>query len=800
VPIDPICHMQVSESSPLTAVHDGKTYWFCSEHCRRTFRARVAAGEPVDDGAGDAQASMLSILMQAPVPAQHEPPSPSPSAKNRIYYCPMDEGIEQRGFGTCPKCGMGLVPKPSADLTEQEDDSELAAMTRRFWVALILTVPVLLLSMLPMVGVPLDRWIPPAVSKWLQALLATPIVFWAGWPFLVRGVQSVRNRSLNMFTLIALGIIAAYGYSLATVLRSLAGAQTVDHTAHLQTTANGSLPAAHLYFEAAAAITVLVLFGQILELRSRKQTTGAIRELLALAPPTARRLEHDAEVEIPLAEVRPGDLLRVRPGDKVPVDGQIETGSSAVDESLISGESVPVAKGPGDRVIGGTLNQQGAFTMRAEHVGDATVLAQIVRLVALAQTSRAPIQKLADRVSGVFVPAVIAISIVTFVGWLLLGPEPRLPAALTNAVAVLIVACPCALGLATPMSVMVGIGRGAKSGVLIRNAEMIEVMQSVQVVVVDKTGTLTEGKPQVVRCMSTGGIADNELLKLAASVSRNSSHPLSQAVVEAAKTGNVLLLPAESFESVAGSGIRGIVGGRDVRVGNQAYVEDGQSRIPPKLVDEAELLRREGHTVTFVGVDGGVAGLLAARDPIRESTRPAIETLHRLGLSIVMLTGDNETTARTVAEPLGIEWFEAGVKPQDKYVRVHKLREDGNVVAMAGDGVNDAPALAEADVGIAMGSGAEVTIETADVTLLAGDLRGICRAFLLSRAVMRNIRQNLFFAFVYNLLGVPIAAGILYPAFGIVLSPVFAAAAMSFSSVSVVLNALRLRAVPLDVQ
>jgi Cu+-exporting ATPase len=796
--------MQVSESSPLTVVHDGQTHRFCSEHCRQTFRRRLAAGDSVASILGDAAQPMMMpaakpIVTLGLTPPRSESSPPRTFPQDRIYYCPMDEGVEQRGPGTCPKCGMALVPKPSADLAE-EDDSELSAMTRRFWVALCLGIPVFLLAMLPMLGVPLERWLSPTLSNWLQCLLTTPIVFWAGWPFFVRGVRSVLSRNLNMFTLIALGVTAAYGYSVVALVAPGSGVGQQVHASHAETAATATPAAGHLYFEAAAAITVLVLFGQILELRARRQTTGAIRELLALAPPVARRIEHGSEVEVPLSDVRPGDILRVRPGDKVPVDGQVETGTSSIDESLMTGESVPVGKGPGDRVIGGTVNQEGAFTMRAEHVGDQTLLSQIVRLVAQAQTSRAPIQKLADRVAAVFVPAVVTVSVVTFLCWLAFGPEPRVATALTNAVAVLIIACPCALGLATPMSITVGVGRGAKSGVLIRNAEVLEVMQGVDVVVVDKTGTLTEGKPHLVRCAATGGIAENELLRLAASVSQNSGHPLSQAFVTAAKERSLPLLPADSFQSVAGAGIQGTVDQRRVLVGSQAYVAADDHPVPQKLLEEAEALRSRGNTVTFVRVEDRVAGLLAVRDPIKESTRPALETLHGLGLKIVMLTGDNETTARTVAESLGIEQFEAGVKPQEKHDRVHQLRTQGHVVAMAGDGVNDAPALAEANVGIALGTGAEVTIETADVTLLAGDLRGISRAFLLSRGVMRNIRQNLFFAFVYNLLGVPIAAGVLYPFFGIVLSPIFAAVAMSFSSVSVVLNALRLRNIDLDVK
>jgi Cu+-exporting ATPase len=794
--------MQVSESSPLRDIHDGRTYWFCSEHCRQAFRARLAAGEPIPSILGDADGRTMAATPPAAVlglsPPRSEPPTAIPSPKDRIYYCPMDEGVEQRGPGICPKCGMALVPKPGAGLADDEDDAELSGMTRRFWVALAFGIPVFLLAMLPMLGVSIERWVSPSASSWLQALLTTPIVVWAGWPFFVRGVRSVISRHLNMFTLIALGIAAAYGDSIVELVAEGFHPAHEEHRRPGQIAAMSAHRIEHLYFEAAAAITVLVLFGQILELRARRQTTGAIRELLSLAPPTARRIEGGTEIEIPLGDVRPGDLLRVRPGDKVPVDGRVAEGASSVDESLITGESLPVAKGPGERVTGGTLNQTGAFTMRAERVGEQMLLSQIVRLVGQAQTSRAPVQKLADRVAAVFVPAVVGVALVTFLAWLCFGPEPRFAPAVTNAVAVLIIACPCALGLATPMSITVGIGRGAKSGVLIRNAEVLEIMQSVDTVVVDKTGTLTAGKPRLARCVAVGGLAENELLRLAASVAQNSGHPLSQAFVAAAKERGLVLSPADSFQSLAGAGIRGTVEGRAVAVGNQAYVAGSGQAVPRNLLEEADRLGRQGETVTFVRVDDDVAGLLSVRDPIKETTLSAIETLRRLGLTIVMLTGDSETTARTVAEPLGIERFEAGVKPQEKYERVRKLREEGHVVAMAGDGVNDAPALAEADVGIAMGTGAEVTIETADVTLLAGDLRGICRAFLLSRAVMRNIRQNLFFAFAYNLLGVPVAAGVLYPFFGIVLSPIFAGAAMSFSSVSVVLNALRLRAIDLE--
>jgi P-type Cu+ transporter len=790
VAVDPICQMQVDESSPRNEVHDGKTYWFCSEHCRHDFRGRLASGEPIASIVGETKHASLPVGTLENAHAHHahhaEATAPPPAPNGRIYYCPMDEGVEQVGPGICPKCGMALVPKPGSDAGE-EDDSELADMTRRFWIALALGIPVFLLDMLPMVGVPIERFLSGSTSNWLQALLTTPIVLWAGWPFFVRGFRSLVSRNLNMFTLIALGIAAAYGDSIVTLLATIAASH--EHAAR------------HLYFEAAAAITVLVLLGQVLELRARRQTSGAIRELLSLAPPTARRIEHGIEKEVPLNEVRPGELLRVRPGDKVPVDGRVADGNSSVDESLMTGESLPVPKGPGNRVTGGTLNQTGAFTMTAEHVGDQTLLAQIVRLVAQAQMSRAPVQKLADRVSAVFVPAVVAVSVITFVAWLALGPEPRFAAALTNAVAVLIIACPCALGLATPMSITVGMGRGAKSGVLIRNAGVLELMERADTVVVDKTGTLTAGKPRLTKCVSVGSVREDELLRLAASVAQNSGHPLSQAFVAAAKERGLKLGPADAFTSEAGGGIQGRVETIVVAIGNQAYVEALGETIPKELLNQAESLRQEGGTVTFVRIDGETAGLLAVHDPIKETTPAALETLRWLNLNIVMLTGDSETTARAVAASLGIKDFQAGLKPQNKYEYVHNLRQAGHVVAMAGDGVNDAPALAEADIGIAMGTGAEVTIETADVTLLAGDLRGICRAFLLSRAVMRNIRQNLFFAFIYNLVGVPIAAGVLYPIWGIKLSPIFpifAALAMSFSSVSVVANALRLRSARLD--
>jgi P-type Cu+ transporter len=790
VAVDPICHMQVDESSPLSVVHGDQTYRFCSDHCRGVFRERLARGESIESILGTDQSPTHEHHQNGH--DHHGTQAGAPSAKSRddrIYYCPMGDPVEQIGPGPCPICGMALVPKLGPGDAVEEDDAELTDMTRRFWVGVALGVPLVLWDMLGMSGIATDRWIGSRPSSWLEFLLASPIVLWAGWPFLERGARSVISRHLNMFTLIAMGVVAAYGYSLIQLI-----SMTVGRHGHEAAASGG-----HLYFESAATITVLVLLGQVLELRARGQTTAAIRELFALAPPVARRIEGDREVEIPLSQVAAGDLLRVRPGDKVPVDGAVAEGSSTIDESLVTGEPIPVAKGPGDSVIGGTINQSGAFAMRAERVGDQTVLAQIVRLVAAAQMSRAPIQRLADRVSAIFVPAVVAIAVVAFVIWLAVGNEPRLPVALERAVSVLIIACPCALGLATPMSITVGVGRGARSGVLIRNAAVVELMEQAKVLVIDKTGTLTEGRPQVVEMAATGGIDRSEVLRLAAAVARQSGHPLSRAIVTAAEERKIAIPPADKFESIAGGGVNGLIEGQSVRLGDRRFVElDGQS-VPSALLGQAEAMRRQGQTVTFLRVGDRTVGLLAIADPIRATTREAIDALHRLGLRIIMLTGDNETTARVVAQSLGIDEFKAGLRPQEKHDEVAKLRAgNGQVVAMAGDGINDAPALAEADIGIALGTGSDIAIETADVTLLRGDLRGIVRAFLLSRAVMRNVRQNLFLAFVYNVIGIPIAAGALYPIFGLVLRPAFAALAMSLSSVSVVTNALRLRHAPID--
>ncbi len=693
----------------------------------------------------------------------------------------MHPEIEQDQPGTCPKCGMDLEPNYVAAGDDDEDDGELRAMTRRFWVGLVLGLPVLALSMAPMLRIPLDDWLAPRVSHWLQLALSTPVVVWAGWPFFVRGLRSVLTWNLNMFTLIALGTGAAYLYSLfAMLFPHLLPASFLEHGQ------------AAVYFEAAAMIIVLVLLGQMLELSARRRTSGAIRELLSLAPPVAHVIRDGRESDVPLAEVREGDVLRVRPGDKVPVDGVLLEGKSSVDESMLTGEPVPASKQADDRVIGGTVNQTGAFLMRAERVGSGTMLAQIVDMVAQAQRSRAPIQRLADVAASYFVPAVVLVALITFVTWAWIGPEPRFANALINAVAVLIIACPCALGLATPMSIMVGVGRGAKAGVLIKNAEVLETMMKVDTLVVDKTGTLTEGRPRLTTCIPVEPISEHLLLELAAGIEQNSEHPLARAVVQAATNRSIEVPPSEQFESVTGGGVMGQVQGRRILIGTPAFLRDN-SIDTNSLAERAASLQNEGQTVMYVCVDGKLAGLLAVSDPIKQSTSAAVEALHRLGLRIIMLTGDNERTARAVAGKLNIDEVEAGVRPEDKHERVRKLKSQGHIVAMAGDGINDAPALAAADVGIAMGTGTDVAIESAGVTLVKGDLRGIVKAVLLSRAVVHNIRQNLFFAFVYNSLGVPVAAGILYPLLGILLSPMLAAAAMSFSSVSVVMNALRLR-------
>jgi len=714
---------------------------------------------------------------------EREQPKTPGGRRKTVYTCPMHPEIEQDEPGSCPKCGMDLEPK-SVQPADEEDDGELRDMTRRFRVSVVLGVPVFLLAMLPMVGVPVNQWLGAGLSRWTQLILSTPVVLWAGWPFFQRGWRSIATWNLNMFTLIALGTGAAYFFSVFSVLFP----QFIPE-AFLE---DGEAP---VYFEAAAMITALVLLGQVLELRARRRTGNAIRELLSLAPPTARVVTDGEEREVPLDEVHEDDVLRVRPGEKIPVDGEMTEGKSSIDESMITGEPVPVEKTQGDKVIGGTVNQTGSFLMRAEKVGEETVLSQIINMVAEAQRSRAPIQRIADVVASYFVPAVVLIAVVTFIVWAVVRPEePALAYALVNAVAVLIIACPCALGLATPMSIMVGVGRGAQDGVLAKDAEVLEIMETVDTIVVDKTGTLTEGKPKLTDCLPAEKFDDDELLKLAAAVEQYSEHPLAHAVVEEAKQRNIELPQADAFDSITGGGVQAKVDGGDVLIGKQALLEERGIGHFGDLDDQAAKLQQQGHTVMYVAVDGKPAGLLAVSDPIKDSTPEAMETLHRLGLKVMMLTGDNEKTARAVAEKLGIDDFEAGVSPENKHERVKQLRADGRKVAMAGDGINDAPALAEADVGIAMGTGTDVAIEAAGITLVKGDLRGIVKAVQLSRRVMRNIRQNLFFAFIYNSLGVPVAAGVLYPlSENLLLNPMIAAAAMSVSSVSVIGNALRLR-------
>lgn len=716
---------------------------------------------------------------------ERNPSAPSESHSRTVYTCPMHPEVERDGPGSCPKCGMDLEPRTVA--TDADDgDPELVSMTRRFWVSAALTLPVFVLSMAPMVGIPVNEWVGHTASTWWQLALATPVVLWGGWPFFVRGGRSVATWNLNMFTLIAIGTGAAYFYSLFATLFPASIPEAFREAGHVA-----------VYFEAAAMIVTLVLLGQVLELRARRRTSGAIRELLSLSPPTARVVRDGSEREIPLDEVREGDELKVVPGEKIPVDGTVVSGRSTIDESMITGEAEPVAKGEGDTVIGGTVNETGAFRMTASKVGADTVLARIVDMVATAQRSRAPIQRVADVVSAWFVPAVVATSIVTFVVWAIWSPiEPRLAYALVNAVAVLIVACPCALGLATPMSIMVGVGRGAKEGVLVKDAAVLEILEDVDTLVVDKTGTLTEGRPRLTEVRTIEGTSEDALLRMVAAVESNSEHPLARSIVEGARERELEVPEATDFASTTGGGVEGIVDGREVRIGDAAFLRDAGTESVDVLDEEAERLQRDGRTVMFAAVDGRLAGLIAVSDPIKESTPEAIAALHDLGLRILVLTGDNERIARAVANQLGLDDVEAGIGPEDKHDRVERLRAEGCVVAMAGDGVNDAPALAAANVGIAMGTGTDVAIESAGVTLVKGDLRGIVRAIALGRATMRNIRQNLFFALVYNGLGVPVAAGALVPLLGTgaLLNPMIAAAAMSLSSVSVIGNSLRLRA------
>jgi P-type Cu+ transporter len=815
--IDPVCGMSVDQDHPAARVEsDGQTYYFCSKLCATRFEfapTDFLSPQPVKrsghgccGGGGCGGVKTHAIAAPSSLPA------------GTIYTCPMDPEIRQTGPGNCPKCGMALEPEaPTAPAERveyvcpmhpeivrdapgacpicgmaleprtvviEDDNPELLEMTRRFRVSAALSIPLVALAMSRMFLAPqLMSLFPGRMLSFVELALATPVVLWGGWPFFVRMAHSFWNRALNMFTLIGIGTGTAYFYSVSATLapqmfpasfRSMHG--QVD-----------------LYFEAAAVIVTLVLLGQVLELRARHRTGAAIRSLLGLAPKTARRLRSDgSEEDVSLADVGVGDLLWVRPGEKVPVDGLVVKGQSAVDESMITGESIPVEKKAGERAIGGTVNGTGAFILRAERVGNDTVLSQIVQMVAQAQRSRAPIQRLADQVSAYFVPVVLAVAALTFVAWALWGPEPRLAYALVNSVAVLIIACPCALGLATPMSIMVGVGRGASQGVLVKNAEALELMEKIDTLIVDKTGTLTEGKPRLVSVVPSNGVDENDLLRLAASLERASEHPLASAIVQGARDRKLELSEAHDFQSVTGKGVRGQIDGRRVAIGNAALL-DAQSATDEPLAAKAEALRSDGQTVMFVSIDEAPAGMLGVADPIKPSTQEALQMLRDDHIEVVMVTGDSKTTAQAVAGKLGISRVEAEVLPAQKVEAVKRLKREGRRVAMAGDGVNDAPALAEAIVGIAMGTGAEVAMESAAVTLVKGDLRGIARARRLSEDTMRNIRQNLFFAFAYNVLGIPIAAGLLYPLFGILLSPMIAAAAMSLSSVSVIANALRLR-------
>jgi P-type Cu+ transporter len=717
-----------------------------------------------------------------------EPAEPEAPLTRTEYTCPMHPEVVQDNPGSCPKCGMALEPRTV--YAEEEENPELVDMRRRFWVAVVLTIPLVVIAMgggIPGFARFLESVAPPFGWGWVELGLATPVVLWCGWPFLVRGVNSLIHRSLNMFTLISLGVSVAYIYSLiAQIFPGIFPPSFRSETGEVA-----------VYFEASAFIVTLVLLGQVLELRARGQTSQAIKALLGLAPKTARRLKEDgSEEDVPLEQVQKGDRLRVRPGEKVPVDGEVLDGKSSVDESMVTGEPIPVEKEPGNQVIGATVNGTGSLVMRAEKVGSDTLLAQIVKMVAEAQRSRAPIQRLVDVVAAYFVPTVVGVAVITFIVWALFGPEPRMAHGIINAVAVLIIACPCALGLATPMSIMVATGKGATLGVLFKNAEAIEVMRRVDTLVVDKTGTLTEGKPKLVNITSVNGMEEKNLLRLAATLEKGSEHPLAAAIVKGAQEREVELEDAEDFEYLTGKGVTGKVDGRRVALGNVRLLEELGIEAG-KLAEQADALRQEGQTVMLVAVDGEGAGLLAVADPVKESTPGAIQGLHDYGIRVVMLTGDNQTTAEAVAKKLNIDEVMPEVLPDQKAEKVKELQGEGRFVAMAGDGINDAPALAQAQVGIAMGTGTDVAMESAGVTLVKGDLQGILRARLLSRATMRNIKQNLFFAFVYNSLGVPIAAGVLYPWFGILLSPIIAAAAMSFSSVSVVSNALRLRRVRL---
>jgi len=799
--IDPVCGMLVPHTSTNHLEHDGKDVYFCSRHCVEKFEADPAAFPERDEAS--------------------ESTTPEPvTAENRdeTYFCPMCPGQEQQGPGICKVCGMALEPKGAPALPEKteyfcpmhpevisdepgncpkcgmaleprtvvvdEKNEELDDMTRRFWISTALALPVFALAMVADLA---PNWLPASLSmgtvQWAEFVLATPVVLWGGWPFFERFWLSIKTWNLNMFTLIGLGVAVAWSYSVVALL-------TPSIFPPIMQTESGHV---HVYFEAAAVITALVLLGQVLELRARSRTNEAIKLLLGMAPKTARRIADDgSEADVPLEEVQVGDRLRVRPGEKVPVDGEVVEGESHVDESMVTGEPIPVGKAAGDKLIGATVNGTGSLVMRAEKVGTDTLLSQIINMVAEAQRSRAPIQKLADTVAGYFVPTVVSVAVIAFIAWFVIGPEPRLAHAIVNAVAVLIIACPCALGLATPISIMVGTGRGATAGVLIKNAESLEIMEKVDTIVVDKTGTLTEGHPELTSVTPVGDTDADNALRIAASLERSSEHPLAAAIVRGAEEKELKLTSTTGFASITGKGVSANVDGKRVLLGNTALMRDEKIDLG-ETQSQADARRDEGETVMLMAVDGKLTALIGVSDPIKKSTAAAVSDLHHEGISVVMLTGDSRKTAASVAERLGIDRFEAEVLPRQKAEVIKELQNEGRTVAMAGDGINDAPALAQAHVGIAMGTGTDVAMESAGVTLVKGELTGIVRAIRLSRATMRNIRQNLFFAFIYNSAGVPIAAGVLYPFFGILLSPIIAAAAMSFSSVSVITNALRLK-------
>ncbi len=760
--IDPICGMNVKEDDRAIALKaNGSVHYFCSDNCKKKFIQQQASQK----------------ITPAIIKAQGE---------KTIYTCPMHPEIKQDHPGDCPKCGMHLEPlSPTGENSEEE--KQIHSLSLKFWIGLALTIPIVLVvlgEMIPAINI--QALIPQHLLPFIQLALATPVVVWAGGMFFVKGWQSLVNKSLNMFTLIALGVGAAYGYSTVAVLFPQIFPESLKKMGMID-----------LYFEAASFITVLIILGQLLEAKARSHTGQAIKALLGLAAKNAHRIINGNEEEIPIDSIQKGDLLRVRPGEKVPLDGIITEGKSTIDESMISGEPMPVEKNVGDRVIGATVNQTGTFLMKTEKVGSETLLSQIVHMVSEAQRSRAPIQKLADTISGYFVPVVIAIAVITFIVWAVWGPVPALAYALVNAIAVLIIACPCALGLATPMSIMVGVGKGAQMGILIKNAESIEKAEKITHVLTDKTGTLTLGKPKVTSVVTSQGIDEKLFMELAASLEQSSEHPLARAVVDYAKEKKYALSAVEGFESVTGAGIKGKVNGKYVLLGKEDFLKSAGIEIIQDLKQKAQELQNKAQTVVWLGVENKIAGILAITDPIKETTPQAIKALHEMGLKVVMLTGDNQATANAIAKELGIDEVHAQLKPQDKQEIIKKLKEQGAKVLMAGDGINDAPALAQADVGVAMGTGTDVAIESAGITLVKGDLNGIVKSLKLSRAVMSNIKQNLFFAFIYNVLGIPIAAGILYPMFGLLLNPMIAGAAMSFSSVSVIGNALRLRGLKL---